>query len=103
MSSPERLNVLLSRARDALILIGDAETFVGSRKGGELWQRLMEMLKVGNCIYDGFPVRCDRHPDRNAILQCPEDFDRECPDGGCKDLWWVITLRVTAMLIKNSQ
>jgi hypothetical protein len=87
MTSPERLNVLLTRARDALILIGDAETFMASRKGGELWQRLMGMLKAGNHVYDGFPVRCERHPTRVALLQCPEEFDKECPDGGCTEPW----------------
>lgn len=87
MTSPERLNVLLSRARDALILIGDAETFMGSRKGREIWQPFMEMLKAGNHVYDGFPVRCERHTDRVALLACPEEFDKECPDGGCKEPW----------------
>ncbi len=87
MSSPERLNVLISRARDALIMIGDAETFMGSRKGKELWGRLMELLKAGRHIYDGFPVKCERHPDRKALLRRPEDFDELCPDGGCLEPW----------------
>ncbi|KAI1989899.1 hypothetical protein LOZ53_003465 [Ophidiomyces ophidiicola] len=33
MASPERVNVLLSRARNALILIGNAKTFLGGRRG----------------------------------------------------------------------
>lgn len=87
MSSPERLNVLLSRARNGLILIGDAETFMGSRKGGQLWKRFRDMLKAKNHIYDGFPVKCEQHPTRLAVLRSPEEFDKECPDGGCKELW----------------
>ncbi|KAI9769554.1 MAG: hypothetical protein M1840_004032 [Geoglossum simile] len=85
MVSPERLNVLLSRARNALILIGDAETFTGSRSGGELWQQFIGLLKAGNHVYDGFPIRCERHIDRVALLRCPEDFGKECPDGGCTE------------------
>ena len=87
MSSPQRLNVLLSRARDGLILIGDAETFMGSKKGGELWTCFVRMLKDKNNIFDGFPVKCERHPKRVALLRNPEDFDKECPDGGCKEPW----------------
>jgi hypothetical protein len=87
MTSPERLNVLLSRARNALILIGDAQTFMGSRRGGELWQRFIAMLRVGNHLYDGFPVRCERHLDRSLLLRSPEAFDKECPDGGCTEPW----------------
>ncbi|RYP13854.1 hypothetical protein DL767_010543 [Monosporascus sp. MG133] len=86
MSSPERLNVLLSRARDGLILIGDAETFMSSRKGGQLWKRFIDMLKAKNHIYDGLPVKCEQHPTRLAVIRSPEEFDKECPDGGCKEL-----------------
>ena len=87
MSSPQRLNVLLSRARNGLILIGDAETFMGSKKGGELWTRFVTKLKDKKHIYDGLPIRCERHPKRVALLRHPEDFDKECPDGGCKESW----------------
>ncbi|TDL30087.1 P-loop containing nucleoside triphosphate hydrolase protein [Rickenella mellea] len=85
MQSPERLNVLLSRARDALIMIGNIETFLHARRGSELWSRLFEVLKVGGNIYDGFPVKCERHPDRTALLRLPDEFDEMCPDGGCKE------------------
>jgi hypothetical protein len=87
MTSPERLNVLLSRARDALIMIGNAETFMSSRKGKELWEHFMALLKKGRYIYDGFPVKCERHQNRNALLRRPEDFDEYCPDGGCSEPW----------------
>ena len=87
MTSPERLNVLLSRARDALIMIGNAETFMSSRKGKGLWERFMALLKGGRQIYDGFPVKCERHPGRKRLLRRPEDFDEHCPDGGCSEPW----------------
>ncbi|KAF2178659.1 P-loop containing nucleoside triphosphate hydrolase protein [Zopfia rhizophila CBS 207.26] len=85
MSSPERLNVLLSRARNGLILIGNAETFMDSKRGGELWKRFIGMLKAKKHIYDGLPVKCEQHPTRLTLLRSPEDFDKECPDGGCKE------------------
>lgn len=80
MSSPERLNVLLSRARNGLILIGNAETFMASRKGGQIWKRFIDMLKAQKHIYDGLPTKCEQYPTRLAILRSPEDFDKECPD-----------------------
>lgn len=86
MSSPERLNVLLSRARNALILIGNATTFLDARKGKELWGKFIALLKGGSHIYDGFPVKCERHQDRTFVLRCPKDFD-QCPDGGCNEPW----------------
>jgi hypothetical protein len=83
MRSPERLNVLLSRARKALIIIGNPATFKASRKGGELWSSLLTLLAESGSLHDGLPVRCTRHPDREMLLASPEEFDQKCPDGGC--------------------
>ncbi|KAF8159698.1 P-loop containing nucleoside triphosphate hydrolase protein [Crassisporium funariophilum] len=83
MFSPERLNVLLSRARNALIMIGNAETFKGARKGKELWNKLFDLLGHGGHVYDGFPIVCERHPDKTAVIRDPKDFEATCPDGGC--------------------
>ena len=89
MSSPERVNVLLSRARNGLILLGNSATFLGARKGKELWDKVFTLLKTGRHIYDGLPVKCERHPGRNAVLSQAIDFDTECPDGGCKEPWYI--------------
>ena len=87
MHSPERLNVLLSRARDGLIIIGNADTFISSRKGGELWKKFFELAKEYGHICDGLPVKCERHESRTALLKTATDFDEECPDGGCSEPW----------------
>ncbi|EEB91121.1 hypothetical protein MPER_10574, partial [Moniliophthora perniciosa FA553] len=87
MFAPERLNVLLSRARIALILIGNATTFINSKKGGPLWAKFIDILKAGGHFYNGLPVKCERHPDEKAILRTAADFDSEVPDGGCQKPW----------------
>lgn len=87
MSSPERLNVLLSRARNALIMIGNANTFTNSRKGKDLWGKLLELLRTGGHVYDGFPAICGQHANRSTLLKTPADFNSECPDGGCNSPW----------------
>ncbi|KAJ7241901.1 P-loop containing nucleoside triphosphate hydrolase protein [Mycena haematopus] len=85
MFSPERLNVLLSRPRNAFIMIGNSDTFLNSRKGKDLWTKFFKLLRNGGHVYDGLPVRCERHPERMVILKSPIDFENECPDGGCKE------------------
>ena len=90
MSSPERLNVLLSRARNGLIMIGNIQTFVKARKGAELWIKLVEHLKKHGNIYDGLPVFCEQHPDHRSLLKTPADFDAECPNGGCTRPWYAL-------------
>ncbi|KAH8675878.1 P-loop containing nucleoside triphosphate hydrolase protein [Xylariales sp. PMI_506] len=83
MRSPERLNVLISRARNALILIGSSETFLNAKKGSEEWARLLHILKTRGRVFDGFPLRCEKHPQTTAVVRKPDDFDIHCPDGGC--------------------
>lgn len=87
MKSPERLNVLVSRARNGLILIGNSETFIHARNGNVLWSKFFSYLKQNDHVYEGFPVKCEKHPNRVALLSSPEDFDAQCPDGGCKEPW----------------
>ncbi|KAI1081768.1 P-loop containing nucleoside triphosphate hydrolase protein [Whalleya microplaca] len=83
MAAPERLNVLISRARNALIMIGNAETFMNAKKGREEWARILGQLKENGKIYGGFPLKCEKHPDTTHIIQSPDEFDIHCPDGGC--------------------
>ncbi|KAK6526384.1 hypothetical protein TWF694_004981 [Orbilia ellipsospora] len=85
MASPQRVNVLLSRARNALIMIGNADTFMNSRKGKDVWIPLMEQLKKNGHVYDGFPIQCEQHPEKKALLKTKEEFEIACPDGGCSE------------------
>jgi hypothetical protein len=70
-------------------MIGNMDTFMSSKKGKDTWSRFFELLKERQHLYDGFPVKCERHPEAMAILSQPEDFDKFCPDGGCAAPWYV--------------
>jgi hypothetical protein len=89
MSAPERLNVLLSRARDGLIIIGNGETFKNSKRGGAVWKSFFEIMEGEKVIFDGLPVKCQRHPAAVACLRAPEDFESLTPEGGCVEPWQV--------------
>lgn len=95
LAARERLNVLLSRARDCLIMIGNMETYMHSKKGKDTWVPFFESMKTKNHLYDGLPVRCERHPERKFSLIEPGDFDRFCPDGGCAEVWYVLLFCVS--------
>jgi flagellar biosynthesis GTPase FlhF len=89
MAAPQRLNVLLSRARNVLIIVGNANTFVSSRKGEKSWRPFMDHLKSNGHLYDGLPVKCEQHPQKTAILKTKDEFESECPDGGCPAPWYL--------------
>lgn len=88
MAAPQRLNVLISRARNVLIMIGNANTFISSRKNKDCWVPFINRLMANGHLYDGLPVKCEQHPHKTAILKTKEDFDTECPDGGCPAPWY---------------
>ncbi|RYC54853.1 hypothetical protein CHU98_g11354 [Xylaria longipes] len=85
MAAPERLNVLISRARNALIMIGNANTFINAKKGRDAWLKLLNDLELRAKVHDGFPVKCEKHPDRVMTIRSPDEFYLHCPDGGCTE------------------
>lgn len=87
MNSPERLNVLLSRARDGLIMIGNSQTFLKSKKGGALWTKFFSMLQDAKYVFEGFPIKCQKHPTKTLTITQAEEFDDRAPEGGCTEPW----------------
>lgn len=86
LKARERLVVLMSRARKGMVLFGNMLTFMKNKKGGDMWKEYFDLLKKHNCLFEGIPVRCERHPDNTSqLLKSPEDFDKYCPDGGCAE------------------
>ncbi|KAL8823207.1 MAG: hypothetical protein Q9191_006073 [Dirinaria sp. TL-2023a] len=83
MAAPERLNVLLSRARIALIMIGNAETFIKGRRGKETWTPLFNKLKENQQLHDGLPMEVapslaeDREKERKKQRDHQLDIARE--------------------------
>jgi hypothetical protein len=76
----QRVNVLCTRARLGLILIGNKACFQES----PLWQRLFNLLRVA--IFDGLPIKCQRHQAQclPADVCSPELLQMWCKNGaGC--------------------
>lgn len=90
----DRLVVLLSRARNGIILFGNMNTFLASKKGHEIWKIYFDAMKEKGFLFDGLPVHCEQHPDRSALLQKPQDFAEHCPDGGCAQIWYVFSYEI---------
>ena len=81
---PERVNVMLSRARNGMILIGNGETLqsANSTEGRRLWESLLTQLTAGHYVFKGLPVVCTRH-ETHSMLTTPESFGEKVPYGGC--------------------
>ncbi|KAH8703337.1 hypothetical protein BGW36DRAFT_443478 [Talaromyces proteolyticus] len=79
LKSPNRINVLLSRAKEGMYIIGDAATAATA----PLWQSVIELFKKGQNIGQELQLSCARHPKQTACVSNPDDFSRAAPEGGC--------------------
>jgi hypothetical protein len=71
MNSPERLNVL-DNLPGSKWTQPDRELadIMNAPKGKELWGNFFKIVKQGNHRYEGFLIKCERHPDRTALIKC---------------------------------
>ncbi|PKC03010.1 hypothetical protein RhiirA5_452565 [Rhizophagus irregularis] len=81
LKSANRSNVLLSRARKGMYLIGNSELM--AMKSKNMWAPIINILKERNQVGFGMPIICNRHPDYKNIIAKPEQFEQISPDGGC--------------------
>ncbi|RIA98473.1 hypothetical protein C1645_870713 [Glomus cerebriforme] len=83
LKSKNRSNVLLSRAREGMYLLGNSELM--AMKSKDMWAPVINILHKRNPPQIGFgmPIVCNRHPDYMKIITEPEQFAKFCPNGGC--------------------
>ncbi|GBC08311.1 hypothetical protein RclHR1_08010001 [Rhizophagus clarus] len=85
LRSKNRSNVLLSRAREGMYLIGNAKLMASKSK--EMWATVVEILRKRDQVGPGMPIVCKHHPDSKTIITKPEQFDEFCsPNGGCRSI-----------------
>eukprot|EP01041_Mallomonas_annulata_P000135 gene135-218_t len=93
LSGPERVNVLFSRARDGMIIVGNVTTFNEARtaRAKRLWSGIITQLTESNRIYDGLPTKCVCHGNTpSSPINTVEAFQLHVPDGGCNEKCTVI-------------
>ncbi|KXZ51992.1 hypothetical protein GPECTOR_10g1014 [Gonium pectorale] len=85
LREPERINVLLSRARHGMILIGNAATLRNAKspEARRHWGRVLGALEAAGAVTRGLPVACQSHGTQ-SLVDTPEAFKERVPDGGCQ-------------------
>lgn len=87
LREPERINVLLSRARDGMIIMGNAACLRSAShpEGRRHWQHLLDQqLAPGGHIFAGLPAQCQQHGQAILpLMDSPAAFLQRAPDGGC--------------------
>ncbi|PWY75451.1 P-loop containing nucleoside triphosphate hydrolase protein [Aspergillus heteromorphus CBS 117.55] len=78
---PNRINVLLSRAKHGMYIIGDANT----ASTAPMWSSVIGILERDANIGPKLELHCSRHPGIQSYISQPDDFAVYAPEGGCAD------------------
>eukprot|EP00955_Chlamydomonas_euryale_P117406 366472-Chlamydomonas_euryale.AAC.1 len=84
LKEPERINVLLSRARHGLILIGNATHLLHakSKEAQHHWGTVIGALERTGSVLRGLPAKCQVHG-TEVLLNNVAAFQEHAPQGGC--------------------
>jgi hypothetical protein len=99
LKSTNRSNVLLSRAKHGMYLLGNAELM--ANKSPQMWAKVIEMLKSRNQVGDSFPISCPQHPNNRNNVKIPQQFAEFAPDGGCLVIIIWILLKIFFVVLSN--
>jgi hypothetical protein len=81
LKEEERVNVLLTRARIGMYIVGNLQHFVhcGNARGRRLWSEIKRLLDEENRVMRVFPAWCERHKLLTEV-PTPDAFPTQ---GGC--------------------
>ena len=84
LKEEQRVNVLLSRAKHGMFIVGNTATLRSSSTGCHVWKPLLEMFQSQGRIVSSFPTICQLHP-TDGVTKCltVQDFRTQRPNGGC--------------------
>ncbi|CAG8637969.1 12643_t:CDS:2, partial [Funneliformis mosseae] len=75
LKSTNRINVLLSRAREGMYLIVNTELM--ETRSNDMWASIINILRKRNLPQIGFgmPIECNKHPECKNVIVEPEQFE----------------------------
>ncbi|KAJ3402417.1 hypothetical protein HDU80_005089, partial [Chytriomyces hyalinus] len=84
LKTPNRTNVLLSRAKHGMYLIGNSALL--SVKS-TVWQNVIQHFEEKDAISGGLPIYCQKHPNETHNVSEAGQFLQFAPSGGCFRPW----------------
>ncbi|EMC99766.1 hypothetical protein BAUCODRAFT_348596 [Baudoinia panamericana UAMH 10762] len=79
LRTSNRINVLLSRAKHGLYIIGNADTMAEV----PMWAEVLDLFRTDGNFGDDLGLCCPRHPQTPIVVRNPDDFVRLSPEAGC--------------------
>lgn len=79
LRTSNRINVLLSRAKNEMYIIGNSAT----TQNIPMWTEVLQLLQMNGNVGEALELACPRHTADDMKASMPDDFVRLAPDGGC--------------------
>lgn len=79
LKTSNRINVLLSRARDGMYIIGNTNT----ARSVPMWDKVVTILEKNGNVGQHLELCCPRHKETPIEVSKPDDFSIFSPEGGC--------------------
>ena len=79
LKTRNRINVLLSRAKHGMYIIGNAQT----SRHVPMWAEVLSILEENDNFGQALELSCPRHSDTVIKVKTADDFSRFAPEGGC--------------------
>ncbi|KAK1753246.1 hypothetical protein QBC47DRAFT_54335 [Echria macrotheca] len=79
LRTPNRINVLLSRAQHGMYIIGNSNTY----ESVPMWAKVIRILQEQGNFGRQLGLQCPRHAEKPLLVSEPDDFVVVAPDGGC--------------------
>ncbi|KAI3325376.1 hypothetical protein HD806DRAFT_446443 [Xylariaceae sp. AK1471] len=79
LKTSNRINVLLSRAKHGMYLLGNSATYAHV----PMWSDVIGMLKEDGNFGTKLPLQCPRHKEKAIEIGSLDDFVRLSPEAGC--------------------
>jgi hypothetical protein len=77
LSQENRINVLLSRAKHGMIIIGNSDTYVQN----DMWWKVLQMMENDGNVGTSFELPCPRHKDGTVLASTAQHFI----NGSCQE------------------
>ena len=77
-----RINVMQSRARDGMIILGSKELLIHGKNANPKWEKIINIISDIGRVSDDLELKCQVHGTLTYVSN-KEDFQARVPEGGC--------------------
>lgn len=81
LRTSNRINVLLSRAKHGMYIVGNSATSIHV----PMWAQVINILQRDDNFGTSLELQCPRHPDNTIAVSEPDHFLQYSPEGGCNE------------------